>query len=89
MIKSLVHEQIISKLDHALLLKDDVLKDIPANDALFGKVIRVPYTPTCENMLLDFVQRIKNKLPQELVLTSLKLRETPSSYAEWHEEDNR
>lgn len=88
-IKSIVHEQIISRLDHALLLKEDVLKNIPANDALFGRVIRFPYTPTCENMLVDFVARISSRLSENISLCSMKLRETPTSYAEWFEEDNK
>lgn len=87
-IKSIVHEQVISRLDHALLLKEDVLKDVPANDALFGRVIRVAYTPTCENMLVDFAERIKKELPEHILLLSMKLRETPTSYAEWYDEDN-
>jgi 6-pyruvoyltetrahydropterin/6-carboxytetrahydropterin synthase len=42
------------------------------------------YQPTCENMLIDFKNRIQSLLPSNVKLISLKLKETPTSYAEWH-----
>jgi 6-pyruvoyltetrahydropterin/6-carboxytetrahydropterin synthase len=55
---------------------------------LFNKLVLVDYQPTCENILIDIASRIKKELPIEIQLHHLKLRETPSSYAEWHADDN-
>jgi 6-pyruvoyltetrahydropterin/6-carboxytetrahydropterin synthase len=48
----------------------------------------VDYQPTCENMLVDFAERIKKRLPANIELFSLKLNETATSYAEWYASDN-
>jgi 6-pyruvoyltetrahydropterin/6-carboxytetrahydropterin synthase len=53
-----------------------------------NKLIRVPFQPTCENLFIYYADLIKKELPQNLTLTYLFLRETPTSYAEWHESDN-
>lgn len=87
-IKAIVQEQIVSKLDHALLLEENAAQAIAAGHSFFQRVIKVSYTPTCENMLFDFVQRIKSKLPRHISLQRVMLRETPTSYAEWCAEDN-
>jgi 6-pyruvoyltetrahydropterin/6-carboxytetrahydropterin synthase len=39
-------------------------------------------------MVIDFAQRIKNRLPEGITLFSLKLQETDSSFAEWFASDN-
>jgi 6-pyruvoyltetrahydropterin/6-carboxytetrahydropterin synthase len=51
-------------------------------------VILVDYQPTSENMVIDFAQKIKNRLPDTIQLHSLKLQETDSSFAEWYASDN-
>jgi 6-pyruvoyltetrahydropterin/6-carboxytetrahydropterin synthase len=51
-------------------------------------VILVDYQPTTENMILDFVGKIKAKLPHHIALHAVRLQETESSYAEWHASDN-
>ena len=39
-------------------------------------------------MVIDFAQKIKTKLPDNIKLHSLKLQETETSYAEWYASDN-
>jgi 6-pyruvoyltetrahydropterin/6-carboxytetrahydropterin synthase len=39
-------------------------------------------------MVIDFAQKIKSRLPNNIALFSLKLQETESSYAEWYASDN-
>jgi 6-pyruvoyltetrahydropterin/6-carboxytetrahydropterin synthase len=39
-------------------------------------------------MVIDFAQRINNRLPEGITLFSLKLQETDSSFAEWFASDN-
>ena len=89
-LKRIVSEEIISRLDHAL-----VLHATPANKALrevlaanFGNIVEVAYQPTCENMLADFAARIAARLPEGVALHALKLHETATSFAEWYAEDN-
>ena len=83
-LKSIVNEQIVSRLDHALILNgDSPHKNIPGLDENFEQVVFVDYQPTCENMLQDFVGRIQGLLPEGTKLVSMKLKETPNSYAEW------
>jgi len=84
-----IKEHIIHKFDHALVLnrseyKDDmnvIIKDNP-------NLIFVDFQPTCENILFDFVARIKNILPDRIELFSIKLQETENSFAEWYAVDN-
>ena len=90
-LKRIVNEQILSRLDHSL-----VLRDSPRNRPLieqfserFDRIVRVDYQPTCENMLADFAARIGANLPSHVKLHALRLHETATSYAEWLAEDNR
>jgi len=59
-----------------------------SQNQMFEKQSIVDYQPTCENMVIDFVQKIKKKLPSEVKLYSLKLHETATSFAEWFASDN-
>lgn len=87
-LKAIVKEQIVDRLDHALLLNgNSPHRDIPELDTNFEKVVFTDYQPTCENMLIDFVGRVGQLLPGHVRLISMKLKETPTSYAEWHASD--
>ena len=90
MLKRIVGEEIVARLDHAL-----VLRATPSNEELrrmlgrrFSNIVEVDYQPTCENMLDDFARRIAARLPQCVALHALRLHETATSYAEWLAEDN-
>lgn len=89
LLKNIVRKNIIEQFDHALVLNTETPHDAFANvHELFDKMILVNYQPTSENMLIDFARRIKDKLPAEVKLHSLKLRETVTSVAEWYADDN-
>ncbi len=90
-LKRIVGEEVVSRLDHAF-----VLRRSPANEALarllgerFHRLVEVDYQPTCENMLADFAARIARRLPDGVELHALRLHETATSFAEWYAEDNR
>lgn len=88
-LKKIVGEEIISRFDHALVLRttaDEELRKVLASQ--FDNLVEVDYQPTCENMLNDFAHRIASRLPEGVMLHSLRLHETASSYAEWFAEDN-
>ena len=87
--KKIVNEQVVQVFDHSLVLNLNTphaqLNDLHNN---FEKINYVPYQPSCENLLIDFVNRINIKLPNNIIINSLKLEETPTSFAEWYLDDN-
>jgi len=87
-LKKLVKKQVVDPFDHALLLNADVSREeVQKLGEPFSNVVFLPYQPTSENFLLDFAKRIRDFLPPGVVLHSLRLRETASSYAEWFASD--
>lgn len=79
-LKQIVEEAIIAPLDHALMLRRnsqiaDQLKGYT------GRLVLVDYQPTCENMLLDFANRLRPLLPPGVTLDELTLAETQNSSA--------
>ena len=88
-LKKIVKENIVDEFDHALVMSEDHDKKL-INELRdkFEKIIIVDYQPTNENLLLEFVQRLKRQLPADIKLNNLKLRETATSYSEWFAEDN-
>ncbi|MDP2721560.1 MAG: 6-carboxytetrahydropterin synthase [Bacteroidales bacterium] len=88
-LKKIVREAVIDEFDHACVLNEKMpAKLIVELREHFEKIILLPYQPTSELMIVDMAERIKGKLPSELKLKYLLLRETVTSYAEWFEEDN-
>jgi 6-pyruvoyltetrahydropterin/6-carboxytetrahydropterin synthase len=85
-LKRLVNEEVISLLDHALVLNSKT--DTQLIDTLkqhYEKIVIVDYQPTTEN-LLDFIaNKLKKRLPENVKLCRVRLRETDTSYADWCE----
>ncbi len=89
-IKNLVKESVTDEFDHSLVMRKDtarILEDKTGN-VLFERLIVTDYQPTTENLVADFAERIKKRLPVNVRLYSLRLRETMTSYAEWFAADN-
>ena len=88
-LKSLIKERIINQFDHALVLSNKtsptLLKELKLQ---YERIVITEYQPTSENLLIDFVDRIKNGLPNGVKLFSMKFRETVTSYVEWFADDN-
>jgi 6-pyruvoyltetrahydropterin/6-carboxytetrahydropterin synthase len=89
-LKKIVREEIVDVFDHATVFNQntphvELAKELKARD---HHVILVDYQPTSENMVVDFAEKIKSRLPKEIELFSLKLQETESSFAEWFASDN-
>mgnify|MGYP003602249112 FL=1 len=89
-IKKIVKEEIVDVWDHAVLLNAlTPHKELGEKKKKKGhKVIECNYQPTCENMLYEIAEKIKNKLPSHVQLAYLKLHETENSYGEWFAEEN-
>jgi 6-pyruvoyltetrahydropterin/6-carboxytetrahydropterin synthase len=88
-IKKIVKSEIIDVWDHAVMLNgNSPHKQLGEGLEKQGhKVIYCEYQPTCENMLYDIADKIKNQLPETISLAYLKLHETENSYGEWFAED--
>lgn len=86
-LKAIVKEDIIDAFDHALVLYkgSELLKSIKESDT---KLVVLDYQPTCENFLIDFVNKINSRLSKDIELVSIRLHETATSYAEWFAQDN-
>ena len=85
-IKKIAKDFIHNKLDHAFMVwdKDKELIDF-FNKSLGHKPVIVSFTPTAENVALFIYEELKDKFHDvyktNLKLDSIKLWETPTSYA--------
>lgn len=89
-LKKIVKEEVVDVFDHATVFNKNT-PHIELAKELTNRghaVILADYQPTSENMVLDFAEKIKARLPKNITLFSLKLQETDSSFAEWFASDN-
>jgi len=89
-LKKIVKEDIEDVFDHATVFNKntphvELAKELEQRG---HDIILVDYQPTTENMVVDFSQKIKARLPKNIALHSLRLQETETSYAEWYASDN-
>jgi 6-pyruvoyltetrahydropterin/6-carboxytetrahydropterin synthase len=88
-LKKIINQEIVVPLDHAIILCQEASESLNmSNNQMFKKQIIVEYQPTCENMVIDFAEKLLKKIPARLRLHSIKLHETATSFAEWYAEDN-
>jgi len=89
-LKKIVKDEIVDKFDHATVFNKNTPHVELAHELekRGHSVILVDYQPTSEMMIIDFADKIKNRLPAKIVLHSLKLQETGTSHAEWFASDN-
>ncbi len=88
-LKKIVASEIVDEFDHSTVFNKNTPHIELANELekRGHSVILVDYQPTSEMMLIDFAEKIKNRLPKTIQLHSLKLQETGTSSAEWHASD--
>jgi 6-pyruvoyltetrahydropterin/6-carboxytetrahydropterin synthase len=89
-LKKIVREEVVDLFDHATVFNKNT-PHVELAKELSNRghhVILVDYQPTSENMVIDFAQKINNRLPADIQLHSLKLQETETSFAEWFASDN-
>ena len=89
-LKKIVNEEIVDVFDHATVFNQntphiELAKELQARD---HHVIIVDYQPTSEMMVIDFAEKIKDRLPNNIKLHSIKLQETDTSFAEWFASEN-
>lgn len=89
-IRDIIGKEIVEVFDHSVAISADYEKEkLKALKDMFANILIVSYQPTCENLVADFAERIRRKLPEKISLHSLKLYETATSYAEWFASDNQ
>ena len=88
-LKKIVNETVVEPFDHSTVLNvTSPHKELADDMEKRGhKIKRVQYQPTSEMMILDFAKKIEERLPKEINLHHLILRETETSYAEWYASD--
>ena len=89
-LKKIVNEEIIDVFDHSMIFNKntphlELAKELINRD---HHILLVDYQPTTEMMVIDFAEKIKSRLPKNIKLHSLKLKETATSCAEWFASDN-
>jgi 6-pyruvoyltetrahydropterin/6-carboxytetrahydropterin synthase len=86
-LKTILKEEIGDKFDHSLVLKDTspyrVISEVNAD-----RINLLPFQPTCENLLVYFIEKVRSRLPNDIELHSASLQETPSNIAEWQYSDS-
>jgi 6-pyruvoyltetrahydropterin/6-carboxytetrahydropterin synthase len=87
--KKWIKEPVLDQFDHALLIsKEAESYNVSSLSQMFDRLKIVDYQPTCENLLIDIVQKVMPLVPEHLNLHSVKLYETATSFAEWYASDN-
>ncbi len=88
-LNEIVKKIIIKEFDHSLVIQNNAVDNkMFQMDQMFERLKVVEFQPTVENLLIHFAELLKNILPHEIKLHSLKLQETETSYAEWFNSDN-
>ena len=90
-LKKIVKEDIVDVFDHATVFNKNTphLELAKELEERGHNVLLVDYQPTSEMMVIDFAEKIKRRLPENISLFSLRLQETDTSYAEWFASDNQ
>jgi 6-pyruvoyltetrahydropterin/6-carboxytetrahydropterin synthase len=88
-IKQAVQKTIIEHFDHALVLNSKTPADtVRKLQKDFAKVTTLPFQPTCENLVIEFKERLLPIFDGSYKLFSLRLEETKTCWAEWFRTDN-
>ncbi len=90
-LKKIINKEIVNLFDHAILLNQNSPHKLLGEKLIEEghQVVFTEYQPSCENMILWMVDKIKAQLPNNIELVALKLHETENSYGEWLAEDNQ
>src|SRR5210317_1261790 len=88
-LKKIVSSEIVDVFDHATVFNKNTphIELAQELESRGHNVLLVEYQPTSEMMVLDFADKIKTRLPENIQLFALKLQETETSFAEWFASD--
>jgi 6-pyruvoyltetrahydropterin/6-carboxytetrahydropterin synthase len=88
-LKNIVKTQIVNRFDHALMVSNQVAEN--QQELLrqtTERFISVDFQPTSENIAAYIAQILQHHLPAGVILFSIRLYETVTSFAEWYAADN-
>ena len=89
-LKFIIKGPVVDFLDHSLAVyREADGESLSAVINMYEKVHIFDFQPTCENLVLYIVEKIRSLLSIGLELHSVKLIETATSYAEWYAADNK
>jgi 6-pyruvoyltetrahydropterin/6-carboxytetrahydropterin synthase len=89
-LKKIAKDEIVDVFDHDTVFNKNTphLELAMMLKSKGHNVLLVDYQPTTEMMVIDFAEKIKKRLPNNIKLHALKLQETATSFAEWFANDN-
>jgi 6-pyruvoyltetrahydropterin/6-carboxytetrahydropterin synthase len=88
-LKKIVKEKIVDVFDHSLVIhKNAPHEKLLELNQMYERHHVFAFQPTCENLVVHFVNIIQPLLPEGIKLKNVKLYETASSSAEWDADDN-
>lgn len=88
LLKQLVNENIVSRLDHKLVLSKAFITAHPLTEKLENLLI-LDMEPSAENLIIYIQTLISSKLPEHIQLLELTLYETADSYVRWSPDDGK
>jgi 6-pyruvoyltetrahydropterin/6-carboxytetrahydropterin synthase len=88
-IKTIVKNHIIDAFDHSLMINNLIPEDqVEPLRKTTKRIHLVNFQPTTENIVIYVATKLRKHLPPCVSLFSVRLCETPNSYAEWFASDN-
>jgi 6-pyruvoyltetrahydropterin/6-carboxytetrahydropterin synthase len=83
-LKAIVTREILARFDHAFVVRRTEANSalVDAMAAHYRGVVVVDWQPTSENLVAHFAELLRPRLPAGVVLHSMRLAETATSYAE-------
>ncbi len=89
-LKNTVKSKVVNRFDHALMVNSltpesqlELLKKTT------DRIIVVDFQPTTENIVAYIAKILQQHLPSDVLVYSIRLYETVTSYAEWFASDNQ
>jgi len=89
-LKKIVKSNIVDRFDHSLMV-NSLFPDaqIELLRQTTDRIIIVDFQPTSENIVAYIAEILQQHLPSDVLLFSIRLYETVTSYAEWFATDNQ
>lgn len=81
-LKKIVGDNVLNKLDHALLLSELYIQHHPYLSKE-KNIFILPAEPSTENLMLYIRDELLRTLPEDVLLSSIQLQETEGSFATW------
>ncbi|SHF59064.1 6-pyruvoyltetrahydropterin/6-carboxytetrahydropterin synthase [Mariniphaga anaerophila] len=88
-LKNMVKENVVSRFDHVMMVNRLVPEEqVAMLKKISERIFVVDFQPTTENIATFIAEILKQQLPEEIELFSIRLYETATSFAEWFAADN-